>query len=216
MKSTTALEPALRDLVRQALQDLGALAAGEESNLFLEIPRARSHGDLALSAAMQLAAKLHKPPLQIAQSLADRLNLLLKESPLHDSIEKVEVKPPGFINFFLSRPFLYQVLQEVLKSGGDYGRSSMGAGRKAMGEFVSANPTGPLSVAHGRQAAVGDALANLLDFAGYRVHREYYLNDEGTQIDLLGASVLARAREAAGFPAQFPENGYKGSYIADL
>jgi len=195
---------------------MGAVALGEALPISLEIPRIRAHGDLAVSVAMQLASKLRKPPLQIAQSLADRLNLLLKDSPLRDSIERVEVKPPGFINLFLSRAFLYQVLQEVLAVGAEYGRSSLGRGRKVMVEFVSANPTGPLSVAHGRQAAVGDALANLLDFAGYQVHREYYLNDEGTQIDLLGASILARAREALGLPAQFPENGYKGSYIADL
>ena len=213
---TTLLEPTLRDLIQQALREMGAVALGEALPISLEIPRIRAHGDLAVSVAMQLASKLRKPPLQIAQSLADRLNLLLKDSPLRDSIERVEVKPPGFINLFLSRSFLYKVLQEVLAVGAEYGRSSLGSDRKAMVEFVSANPTGPLSVAHGRQAAVGDALANLLDFAGYQVHREYYLNDEGTQIDLLGASVLARAREALGLPAIFPENGYKGSYISDL
>jgi len=108
------------------------------------------------------------------------------------------------------------VLREILEDGPGYGRSELGRRRKAMVEFVSANPTGPLSVAHGRQAAVGDALANILTFTGYRVTREYYLNDEGTQIDLLGESVLARARESLGLAAAFPENGYKGQYIRGL
>jgi len=217
MTSPTDLEKTLQDMIRRAVQDLG-FSAGSDSKPapLLEIPRSRAHGDLASSIGLQLASQVRKPPLEVAESLAQRILLLLKDSSLKESIDRVEVKPPGFLNFFLKNPFLYSVLKEVLVKGPDYGRSSLGKGKKALVEFVSANPTGPLSVAHGRQAAVGDALANLLSFAGYQVTREYYLNDEGTQIDLLGASILARAKEGFGLPSVFPENGYKGVYVVTL
>ncbi len=216
MTSPADLEEMLQDLIHRAVQDLG-FSAGSDSKPapVLEIPRSRAHGDMASSIGLQLASRLRRPPLDVAESLAQRIALLLKDSSLKESIDRVEVKPPGFLNFFLKDAFLYSVLREVLVKGPDYGRSSLGKGKKALVEFVSANPTGPLSVAHGRQAAVGDALANLLSFAGYKVTREYYLNDEGTQIDLLGASILARAKEAAGLEAAFPENGYKGEYVVE-
>jgi arginyl-tRNA synthetase len=216
MIPSNRFEPALRDLLQKAVLESGLPEGEQPPPVVLEIPRVRAHGDMAISVAMQLASKLRKPPLEIATSISARLESLLKESPLRDSIEKLEVKPPGFINLILTREFLYQVLKEIHQNGSSFGRSTLGQGRKAMVEFVSANPTGPLSVAHGRQAAVGDALANMLLFTGYRVIREYYLNDEGTQIDLLGESVLARARESVGLPAAFPENGYKGAYIRDI
>ncbi len=210
------LEPSLSELIRRSLEELKLSEGTPLSGAMLEPPRNETHGDLACSLAMQLASRQRKPPLQIAEHLAADLRKRILSSDLREVVDRLEVKPPGFINFFLSDRFLHSVLGEVLSRGQEYGRVEYGKGRKAMVEFVSANPTGPLSVAHGRQAAVGDALAGILDFAGYRVHREYYLNDEGTQIDLLGASVLARAREAAGLPAQFPENGYKGGYVHDL
>lgn len=211
------LESHLRELIRRVLRDLElAPEPPARLDLVLEPPRNRAHGDLATSVAMQMASLRKRPPMELAQRISDRLAQLLKESNGSSVIERVEPKPPGFVNFFLSRPFLYSVLQEVLRAGSGYGRSELGAGKRVMVEFVSANPTGPLSVAHGRQAAVGDALANLLEFAGYKAHREFYLNDEGTQIDLLGKSVLARAREKAGLPSEFPENGYKGAYVADI
>lgn len=165
---------------------------------------------------MHLASSLKKAPLEIAQALKDKLEANLSRAGLEESISRLEVAPPGFINFFLSKAFLHALLKEIIREGPRYGRGNLGGGKKAMVEFVSANPTGALSVAHGRQAALGDALANLLDFSGYRVRREYYLNDEGTQIDLLGASLLARAKESVGLEAVFPENGYKGAYIREL
>ncbi|MBI3317638.1 MAG: arginine--tRNA ligase [Candidatus Omnitrophica bacterium] len=209
--SAAVLESRLRDLIRQAVEEEGPGGIPP-----LEVPRIRSHGDLSTSVALQLASRKKVPPQSLAQTVLERLEKLLKASPLQTAIERIEVKPPGFINFFLAPSFLYTVLEEVLQHGSRYGRSSLGQGKKGMVEFVSANPTGPLSVAHGRQAAVGDALANLLAFAGYKVSREYYLNDEGTQIDLLGESILARARETLGLPGQFPENGYKGEYVKEL
>lgn len=213
MIAPNEFEPALKNALRQALRDLEFDSACRPVDVGLELPRNSAHGDLACSVAMPLASQQRKAPIDLAQAIAGRLERLLAGSPLQGSVERVEVKPPGFINLFLSPAFLHSVLGEVLARGDRYGASSLGMGRKVLVEFVSANPTGPLSVAHGRQAAVGDALANLLTFTGYEVAREYYLNDEGTQIDLLGTSILARAREAAGLPAQFPENGYKGDYV---
>jgi len=215
--STTDLESHLRDLIQRAVSDLKFSPETKgKFSVTLEIPKIRAHGDLSTSMALQLASKQRRPPLEVAQAVQEKLSILLRGSPLQQSIQQLEVKPPGFINLFLSREFLYQVLKEVLTLGCEYGRSMLGKGQKALVEFVSANPTGPLSVAHGRQAAVGDALANLLQFAGYRVSREYYLNDEGTQIDLLGASILSRAKETLGLESHFPENGYKGAYIVEL
>ena len=213
MNSSAHIEKDLREQIRQIVISSTGISPETVS---LEIPKVRGNGDLSSSVALQLAAPCKKAPLQIAQTLVESLRSAIKGNSLSESVAQVEVKPPGFINFVLSDGFYHRVLEEVLKSGPDYGRSSLRTGKKALIEFVSANPTGPLSVAHGRQAAVGDALANLLDYAGYAVSREYYLNDEGTQIDLLGASVLARAQEAAGRPSSFPENGYKGRYIYDL
>ncbi len=217
MIAPSVFEPTLRALILDAVRDLELVPAGETSpDAGLEPPRNRGHGDLASSVAMQLASRQKKKPLEVAEQIARRVRETLPKSPLQGAIERFEVKPPGFINFFLSNAFLHAVLKDVLSRNERFGASALGAGRKVLVEFVSANPTGPLSVAHGRQAAVGDALANLLGFAGYAVKREYYLNDEGTQIDLLGASILARARESAGLPAQFPENGYKGGYVSDF
>ncbi len=210
------LELKLQNLLREVVQDLSIpLGTGREFSVAFEVPRIRVHGDLSASLALQLAALTKRPPQEVADKIVERLSPLLKEASLDRWIERIEVKPPGFINLFLSREFLCEVLKNVLKNGSHYGKSSLGCGQKAMVEFVSANPTGPLSVAHGRQAAVGDALANLLDFIGYRVTREYYLNDEGTQIDLLGESILARAKEALGITASFPENGYQGAYVVE-
>ena len=217
MGLTTQFESALRELIQDALKECNLTSAGRgNDSVTLEIPKIRSHGDLATSVALQVASRQKRPPLQIAELLSKSIRSRIKDSSLKEGIGQIEVKPPGFINFFLSPAFFYQLLEEVLESGSNYGRSSVGKGQRAMVEFVSANPTGPLSVAHGRQAAIGDALANILDFAGYQVRREYYLNDEGTQIDLLGASIIARAKGAAGGPSTFPENGYKGQYVRDL
>ncbi|MBI4227584.1 MAG: arginine--tRNA ligase, partial [Candidatus Omnitrophica bacterium] len=179
-------------------------------------PRIAAHGDLATSVALPLAKVVRRPPLEVAQQLVVQLQARLAADGTARLIERVEVKPPGFINLFLSRAALHEVLSRVLADRGRYGRCEIGRGTKTQVEFVSANPTGPLSVAHGRQAAVGDALANLLDFAGYAVTREYYLNDEGTQMEVLGQSLLARYLEALGEPSAFPEAGYKGAYLQPI
>lgn len=182
----------------------------------LEPPRIAAHGDLATSVALQLAKIERRPPLEVAQRLADQLPRQLAAAGFSEAIERIEVKPPGFINFFLSRHALYDTLRQILTARERYGRSDVGRGTAIQIEFVSANPTGPLSVAHGRQAAVGDSLANLMTFCGYQVSREYYLNDEGTQIELLGQSLLARYLEHWGEPSRLPENGYKGAYLKTI
>lgn len=216
MIAPNEFQPALRGTLVQAVRDLHLDSGSSLAEGGWELPRNSAHGDLACSVAMQMASRQQKAPMELAQAIAGRLEQLLAGSPLQEAVARVEIKPPGFINLFFSPAFLQSLLGEVLSRGDRYGASILGTGKKVLVEFVSANPTGPLSVAHGRQAAVGDALANLLAFAGYEVVREYYLNDEGTQIDLLGTSILARAREAAGLSAAFPENGYKGSYVGEL
>ncbi|MFC1658095.1 arginine--tRNA ligase [Candidatus Omnitrophota bacterium] len=182
----------------------------------LEFSSQKEYGDLSINYALKLSSRLRQPPRQIADSLADYLKVRIKETSLKDYISSIQVARAGFINFFLSEIYFREVLKEILTLRGDFGRSSLGAGRKALVEFVSANPTGPLSVAHARQAAVGDALCNILDFLGFKIKREYYLNDEGNQINLLGESIKARFMELLGEPARLPEGGYEGEYVTDI
>ena len=170
----------------------------------LERPRHEGQGDRAASAAMQLSKAFSMPP----RELAARIVGLLAED---DSgfFDKIEVAGPGFINFFLSKKWFASVTGEVLAAGEGYGAADLGNGRKVQVEFVSANPTGPLHIGHGRGAAVGDVVANILAFTGWKVEREYYINDAGLQMDILGRSTQARYFELAGRSEQapFPENG---------
>jgi arginyl-tRNA synthetase len=151
-----------------------------------------------------------RSPRDLAEDLAARLDL-----PSH-LVERVEVAGAGYINLYLKADWWRGGLREVLHQGEGYGKAEVGNGRRVLVEFVSANPTGPLHVGHGRGAALGDALANLLSFMGFEVKREYYINDAGTQMEILGRSVWARYQEILGMDASFPENGYQGEYIRDL
>jgi arginyl-tRNA synthetase len=144
------------------------------------------------------------------------MNSALLASALKNSVEKVELKQPGFINLFLSKSYLYDVMLKIQREKSNYGRISICRSRKMQVEFVSANPTGPLTIAHGRQAAIGDSLANILSFVGCNVKREYYVNDEGTQMNILGNSIRIRYRELLGIKEDFPEDGYKGAYVIDI
>ncbi len=173
----------------------------------LSLSVASQFGDLTTNIALQL--KSEKRPMTLANILAESL----KEVEL---IEKVEVREPGFINIFLKKEFLYQVLSWVLEKGEKFGSSQAGKGKKILVEFVSANPTGPLTIAHGRQAALGEAIAKILSANGYQVTKEYYLNDVGSQIDLLGESLLARYREILGLPFSIPADGYFGDYLKTI
>ena len=154
--------------------------------------------------------------MAIAEELSRTITEGLRATSVKDKIEKVEAKRPGFINFYVSAEALYDVLEQIFAQKDDFGRLEFGRREKVLLEFVSANPTGPLSVAHARQAAVGDALANILAFVGFDVKKEYYVNDEGNQIDILGQSIACRCREALGEKVTFPEDGYQGEYVREM
>ncbi|MCA0758283.1 arginine--tRNA ligase [Paenibacillus sp. N4] len=188
--------------------DAAGLAAREELPAFvLEVPKDKSHGDLATNAAMQLTKLAKRNPRQIAEAIVAHLDT--KQA----SIQSAEIAGPGFINFRMDKSFLYPVIGEALKLGSDYGRTAEGGGKRVQVEFVSANPTGSLHLGHARGAAVGDALCNVLDFAGYNVTREYYINDAGKQVENLAVSIEARYRQQLGQNAEMPEDGYYGEDI---
>ena len=178
-------------------------------NILLERPKSAEHGDFATNLALVLAKPLKQNPRAIATQLIAAL-------PSSDFIAKTEIAGAGFINFFLNAQSQQQVVKTILSAGAQYGRNANGQKQKVQVEFVSANPTGPLHVGHGRGAAVGDCLARLLDANGWDVTREFYYNDAGAQIDNLTISVLARCKGIATDDARFPENGYRGEYIADI
>lgn len=199
---------AIRAALAAAAARLGA--AVPAAAVELSRPRDPAHGDVATNVALVLARSLKAKPTDVAQRLVAALEL----PP--GLVRKVEVAGPGFINVFLAESQLASVLEAVLGAGERYGRSDAGQGRPVNVEFVSANPTGPLHVGHGRQAALGDAIASLLQWTGWRVTREFYYNDGGTQILSLARSVRARIQELRGGPATLPEGGYHGEYIRDI
>jgi len=175
----------------------------------VERPRDPSHGDWATSVALRCAKAAGMPPRDVAGLIAERISQ-------HDDIASVEVAGPGFINVRLSASALQRVLTVAREQDGDFARSDLGAGRSVQVEFVSANPVGPMHVGHGRWAALGDSIARVLEHAGWRVQREFYVNDAGVQMDVFGASVAARYLELLGCEAHFPEEGYRGAYIAEI
>ncbi|MBF0510863.1 MAG: arginine--tRNA ligase [Candidatus Omnitrophica bacterium] len=185
-------------------------------NIIIDIPAETQHGEFSCNIALQLSRQLKKNPLIIAKEVLPVLQDLLNQSPLNKEIGKIEIKAPGFINFYLSPEGFYHVLYDVFEQKDRYGCSNFGDGQKFCLEFVSANPTGPLTVAHGRQAAVGDVLVNILKAVGFNAQREYYVNDEGNQINILGRSIKARALQILGSDITFPEDGYQGDYIRDM
>lgn len=175
-----------------------------------EYPPEPTFGDLSTTLCFALTREVRRSPRDIALALQHAITL----DPA--VVEKVEVAGPGYLNFFVASGWWQQVIREVLAAGPAFGRAAVGQGQRVQVEFVSANPTGPLHVGHGRGATLGDAIANLLEAVGYTVEREYYINDAGSQVRLLGESVWARHLEAMGRPFQFPENGYHGDYIREL
>ncbi|MFZ6768403.1 arginine--tRNA ligase [Undibacterium sp. Di26W] len=189
------------------------LLVGSELNptILLERPRDPSHGDAACNIAMQIAKPLRKNPRELAQAIVAAV-----EAQHHPLVASVEIAGPGFINVRIATSAKQAVVKTVLQEAADFGKSQRGAGEKVVVEFVSANPTGPLHVGHGRQGALGDALAALLDAQGYAVSREFYYNDAGVQIANLALSVQARAKGFAPGDAGWPESAYNGDYIADI
>ena len=199
----------IEKLVRDALAALPAElrpADTAQSAPVVERTRDTTHGDFATNAAMQLAKAARRKPRDLAQAIIDAL-------PPSETVAKVEIAGPGFINFFLAPAAYHRELLRVLDEGSAYGRSGIGGGQRVIVEFVSANPTGPLHVGHGRHAAFGATLANLLDAVGFKVHREYYINDAGRQMEILAASVWLRYLECFGEQFPFPSNGYRGDYL---
>ncbi len=204
-----------QDAIRAALDSALKTMGVEEAEIHLERPRDPDHGDLSTNVALTLARTLKRAPRAIAEELAERVDLDAA------GVTAMEIAGPGFLNFRLASGAVASVLAEILAADTDFGRSEKGhddtgTPRPAMVEFVSANPTGPLHLGHGRQAALGDAIAELLDWAGWAVHREYYYNDAGNQIDRLAASVRVRYLQHFGRDAEMSDDGYQGDYIEEI
>ncbi len=202
----------IEDLLKTALATLPAdLVPPEARGVTGEVEHARdpAHGDFASNLAMRLAKASRQNPRKLATALVAAL-------PPHEAVARVEIAGAGFINFFLRADAYQSTVGAILDAGAAYGRSTRGAGASAMVEFVSANPTGPLHVGHGRHAAYGATLANLLEATGFAVKREYYINDAGRQMEILAASTWLRYLELCGEQFPFPANGYRGEYIVEI
>ena len=198
----------IEKLVNDALAALpsGTLGGAAPPDPAIERSRDVAHGDFATGVAMRLAKAARTNPRKLAE-------MIVAAIPANELVAKTEIAGPGFINFFMTPGAWQAEMSRVLAEGAGYGRSGGGAGQKAIVEFVSANPTGPLHVGHGRHAAFGATVANLLEADGWRVHREYYVNDAGRQMDILAASVWLRYLELCGETLPFPANGYRGDYV---
>jgi arginyl-tRNA synthetase len=198
----------IKELIEEAIKEL----FGEIGEFVFEIekPKKEIYGDYATNVALVLKNKLNFSSVEIANKLASKLK---EKTPIFSQIDVVN---PGFINFWISPQYYIENLKKILELKDEYGKIDLGKGKKVLIEFVSANPTGPLHIGHGRGAAYGDSLARLLNFTGYKVTKEYYINDKGTQMDILGESVYLRAKELSGENIQFPEDYYKGKYIYDI
>jgi arginyl-tRNA synthetase len=200
------IESYLQKIIKAALDTLDY----PHLTFTFEIPKIETHGDLSVNLAMQLAGELKQNPRQIAQNIVNNLTF---DPAL---IEKVEIAGPGFINFFYATTFLQNFVQEILDENKNYGRNQVGKSQKAQVEFVSANPTGPLTIGHGRQAVIGDTIANFLEWSNYQVIREYYFNNAGRQMRVLGDSVKLRYQELCGQKIDFPDDFYQGQYILEI
>jgi arginyl-tRNA synthetase len=195
----------VRQVLEEAIRSIGITPP----EIILEIPREEQFGDISATVAMSLSKTLRKSPKKIAEDI-------VKAIREKDIFEKIEIAGPGFINFTFTTTYLYSELRSLLRGRERYIRKDMGKGRRILIEFVSANPTGPLHLGHGRGAAVGAALSNLLMTAGYRIEREYYINDAGRQVRMLGLSVFARYQQLLGVDITLPEDGYKGDYVEGI
>ncbi|HWR72924.1 MAG TPA: arginine--tRNA ligase, partial [Nitrospirota bacterium] len=207
------MKQTVTDILLQALahaRDAGELKLDAHPAITLGTPREKNHGDLATTLALTLAKGEGKPPRKIAEIIVNHI------ADPEGVIARTEIAGPGFINFFLRQDRWRETLFDIDAEGDRYGLPDVGKGEKVLVEFVSANPTGPLHVGHGRGAAVGDALANLLQATGFDVQREFYINDAGRQVRLLALSVYSRYQQALGKDAPFPEDGYHGSYIEEI
>ncbi len=207
MKKT--LTELISDSIRRCM-DKGLLRSREIPPLVLESPREKHHGDYATNIAMVMTAREGKPSQEVARIILSQLE---DEDGV---IERAEIGGPGFINFYLREKVWYSVLKEIEREGENFGRGKIGEGRRVQIEFISANPTGPLHVGHGRGAAIGDVLANIFEVCNYRVFKEYYINDVGNQMNNLGKSVFLRYLQALGKEVEFPDYCYQGNYIGEI
>ena len=196
--------------IRNLLYEILKSKSIDSVDIRVERPKNPEHGNFSTNLPLLLSKRLKKGPLEIAREIVSSIDIL---PPF---LAKVEVQPPGFINFFLSPRELRNILKEALEKGEDFGKTNIGKGKKALVEFVSANPTGPLTVGHGRQAVLGDSIARILEFHGYDVEREYYYNDAGRQMRILGYSTYVRYRQILGYNELMPEDYYQGEYIFDV
>ncbi|MDR0347438.1 MAG: arginine--tRNA ligase, partial [Coriobacteriales bacterium] len=220
-----AIETVVANAIASAMQS-GELALSRVPETAVERPRDSSHGDWACTVALRLAKELGRNPREVAEVIAAHIttaptpsaanseaNANTPQAPL---IASVEVAGPGFINLRLSNAALQQIIRNAREQGPQFARSNIGRGRGINIEFISANPTGPMHVGHGRWAALGNAMCNVCEHVGWQVTREFYINDAGNQMELFGASVLCRYLELCGLPATLPEGGYGGTYVTDI
>ena len=198
----------LRSVIEQGIKETFDLDV-DKNDFSVEIPKDKNHGDYSTNAAMRYAKILRKSPREIAENLSKTLQN-------SDIIEKIEIAGPGFINFFIRNDSLTKIISDILKNGENYFKSNIGGGTKIMVEYVSANPTGDLHLGHARGAAYGDTLTRILSFVGYDVLREYYVNDAGNQIEVLGNSLFERYKEALGLPFDLSKIGYQGKDVIKL
>ena len=198
----------LRSVIEQGIKETFNLDV-DKNDFSVEIPKDKNHGDYSTNAAMRYAKILRKSPREIAENLSKTLQN-------SDIIEKIEIAGPGFINFFIRNDSLTKIISDILKNGENYFKSNIGGGTKVMVEYVSANPTGDLHLGHARGAAYGDTLTRILSFVGYDVLREYYVNDAGNQIEVLGNSLFERYKEALGLPFDLSKIGYQGKDVIKL
>ncbi len=210
MKIKESLIKILKNSLHSALTKDLLGAKGGVPPIFLEIPKNAEHGDLATNLALTMAASERKSPKEIAQIVIENI----EDNDI--IIKRIEIADPGFINFFLKETYWYSLLKDIEKEGNSYGQNQIGKGKRVQIEFVSANPTGPLHIGHGRGAAIGNALANLLETSGFEVEREYYINDVGKQMEILGRSVFLRSLQIKGKEVEFPSDYYQGDYIWDI
>jgi len=209
------IQDSLIAVIKNSLKTLN-LDKGYDKFVTLDLPQDSRFGDLSTNIALRLSKAIGRPPIEAARMLLVNISQELKKGTLKDYIKEVKAEGAGFINFYLSNKYFYEQLHNIFLKGKDFIKADVGKGRRVLIEFVSANPTGPLSVAHARQAVVGDVLANILECLGFEAKREYYLNDEGNQINILGRSIELRLKESSGEKIEFPEDHYQGEYVYEI
>ena len=210
MNAVEQVQQSIKEALKEAILKAELTDSEGMPAIQLDSPRDKANGDYATNIAMQLTKLAKKPPRAIAEAILENLDTT------GTVIEKIDIAGPGFMNISIRKDYLADVVKAVLQQGADYGRSNAGADEKIQVEFVSANPTGDLHLGHARGASVGDSLCNVLDYAGYDVSREYYINDAGNQINNLAISLEVRYNEALGLDAEMPEDGYRGQDIIDI